>query len=157
MAWSPDGQLASGSSIGPVILWDLTTGHPEQSLQGHPGWVTSLAWSPDGQLASGSLSDQLILIVPKKYTYSPCKWIGRNLTLQEWIQYRGYVVYRPTCPNLPTPVRFVNLSTDLNYLALSVTGWIIIVSGVLLSLGIVFLVGMVIFRVGKRISHRNKN
>ena len=41
---------------GTVIVWDLESGLPAQSLEGHSGDVHSVAWSDDGQLASGSLT-----------------------------------------------------------------------------------------------------
>ncbi|MCP5084564.1 MAG: WD40 repeat domain-containing protein, partial [Alphaproteobacteria bacterium] len=61
VAWSPDGQLASGSDDGTVILWNTDTGQPAQTLSGHSGTVLSVAWSPDGQLASGSDDGTVIL------------------------------------------------------------------------------------------------
>ena len=55
MALSPDGNLlATGSSSGIILLWDLKTGQSAR-LQGHRGEVVSLVFTPDGrQLLSGS-------------------------------------------------------------------------------------------------------
>jgi WD40 repeat protein len=63
VAFSPDGQrLASGSGetdteFGEVRIWDVATGQPIWSRQGHERRVLSVAFSPDGRyLASGSAS-----------------------------------------------------------------------------------------------------
>jgi WD40 repeat protein/serine/threonine protein kinase/DNA-binding XRE family transcriptional regulator len=56
LAWSTDGQLASASLDDTVIIWDITTGQPLQTLAG-----SEVAWSADGRLASAS-SDGAILI-----------------------------------------------------------------------------------------------
>ena len=61
VAWSADGRLASGSQDGSVIIWDLKTGQPAQTLKGHTYGVTSVAWSADGRLASGSEDDSVIV------------------------------------------------------------------------------------------------
>ncbi len=61
VAWSADGQLASGSNDNTVIIWDLKTGQPAQTLNGHTLSVKSVAWSKDGQLASGSLDNTVII------------------------------------------------------------------------------------------------
>jgi hypothetical protein len=61
VAWSADGRLASGSSDQTIIIWDLASGQPAQTLKGHTHWINSVAWSADGRLASGS-SDNTVII-----------------------------------------------------------------------------------------------
>jgi hypothetical protein len=45
-----------------VIIWDLVTGKPAQTLTGHADAVSSVAWSADGRLASGSGDDGTVII-----------------------------------------------------------------------------------------------
>ena len=61
MAWSNDGQLASGSMDGSVIIWDIPSGQPVHTLTGHSGTVSSVAWSNDGRLASASEDGTIII------------------------------------------------------------------------------------------------
>jgi WD40 repeat protein len=63
VVFSPDGKtLASGSYDKNVILWDVKTGQPIQTLSGHLDIVRTLAFSPDGKtLASGSADKTIIL------------------------------------------------------------------------------------------------
>ena len=49
VALSPDGgTLATGTSAGPVGLWNLATGTLLRSLEGHEGYIASITFSPDG-------------------------------------------------------------------------------------------------------------
>ena len=63
VAWSVDGRLASGTWDGKIIIWDLASGTPAQTLSvdRHNDPVSSIAWSKDGRLASGSF-DGIITI-----------------------------------------------------------------------------------------------
>jgi WD40 repeat protein len=56
VAFSPDGVLlASGHGGGGVWLWEVATGKPLRSVQGHADLVQSVSFSPDGKtLASGA-------------------------------------------------------------------------------------------------------
>jgi WD40 repeat protein len=61
LTFSPDGQLvAAGTTKGEIRLWQVASGQPYLTLQGHTNWVRSIAFSHDGRrLASGS-EDQTI-------------------------------------------------------------------------------------------------
>jgi hypothetical protein len=56
LAWSPDGlRLASAGDDSSVVIWDVNTGAPINSLLGHAASVHSVAWNPDGtRLVTGS-------------------------------------------------------------------------------------------------------
>ena len=56
VSFSPDGAtLASGAYDGTIRLWDVATGEPIATLQGHADAVSSVSFSPDGAtVASGS-------------------------------------------------------------------------------------------------------
>jgi WD40 repeat protein len=63
LAFSPDVKtLASGGDVNAIILWDVTTGKQQATLEGHADVVSSVAFSPDGKmLASGSWDKTVIL------------------------------------------------------------------------------------------------
>src|SRR5262245_55676244 len=52
LAFSPDGKLlaTNGEAAGSIIVWDVATGKPLTTLDGHgrDGWGTIKAFSPDG-------------------------------------------------------------------------------------------------------------
>jgi WD40 repeat protein len=104
VAWSPDGRLASSTDDGAIILWNLKTGQSAQTIKAHTGPINSISWSSLGQLASGS-DDGIIKITRGDLTgVDPCNKIIRNLTIQEWREYVGYLsIYQPACPNLYDP------------------------------------------------------
>ena len=74
-------------------------------MTGHTDRVTSVAWSPDGRrLASGDVEAKIHILPVGFAQQTPCGWlVGSNLSLEQWGQYRGYALYRPTCENLATP------------------------------------------------------
>ncbi len=61
MAFSPDGQwLASGGHDTTVKLWDVATGRPTRTLEGHESLVVDLAFSPDGTRLASSSYDKTV-------------------------------------------------------------------------------------------------
>ena len=58
VSFSPDGAtLASGSGNGTILLWDVATGEPIATLQGHTDWINSVSFSPDGATLASASSD----------------------------------------------------------------------------------------------------
>ncbi|HLI88570.1 MAG TPA: TIR domain-containing protein [Ktedonobacteraceae bacterium] len=60
------GILASGSSHGPIRLWDVTwvqtdvIGGTQGTLRGHSAAIYSMAWSPDGKLLASASEDRTV-------------------------------------------------------------------------------------------------
>jgi WD40 repeat protein len=117
VAWSADGRLASASYDGTVIVWDLSTGEPAQTLQRHAGSISSLAWSADGRLASASADNTIKIARGDLLKMNMCDWIYRNLTVKEWLAYQGALyIYRPACTNLPSPLPNPTIGDVMNYI-----------------------------------------
>ena len=65
LAFSPDGKVlasAAGFSESDIRLWDVATGKPIGSLEGHGSWVGGLVFWPDGKKLASSSADQTIRI-----------------------------------------------------------------------------------------------
>ena len=61
IAWSQDGKyIASGSSNGDVVLWDVASREKVLVLQGHSKVITSVVWSPDGMTLASSSYDKTV-------------------------------------------------------------------------------------------------
>ena len=63
LALSPDGQLLAsghGWSDASIRLWNVRTGKPLGSLEGHRGWVRKLVFSSDSRLLYSASKDQSI-------------------------------------------------------------------------------------------------
>ncbi|MGH2769530.1 MAG: WD40 repeat domain-containing protein, partial [Actinomycetota bacterium] len=101
VAFSPDGRvLASGSSDGGIILWDVAQRSRLTTLTDHTDGVASVAFSPDGRgLASGSSDNNVILwdVDAASWRRRLCSIVGRGLTRDEWATYVEGLSYRPAC------------------------------------------------------------
>src|SRR5262249_50339965 len=66
VAFTPDGKyLASGGIDAAVMIWDVSTARPVQTLTCHTSWVNSVAFSAQGKLATAS-SDNTVRLWEKK-------------------------------------------------------------------------------------------
>jgi WD40 repeat protein len=61
--WSTDGtQLASASTDGSIIVWDVKGGVATRTLKGHEDTVRRVCWSPDGRRLASASWDGMIRI-----------------------------------------------------------------------------------------------
>lgn len=104
-AFSGDGKkLASGSADKSIRIWELEKLGNPLILQLHEGWVWSVAFSQEGNfLASGGADQKTLLWMINAETLAElvCKYVKRNLTMEEWKEYIGEdVAYQCTCIDL---------------------------------------------------------
>jgi WD40 repeat protein len=52
--------LAAGASTGEIRLWQVASGNPSLTYQGHTNWVRSVTFSPDGQILASGSDDQTV-------------------------------------------------------------------------------------------------
>ena len=113
IAFSPDSKwvvssgqvdVASMQQDGTARIWEAATGREVARIQ-HKGFADAVAFSPDGRWAETITYDTALVWwwKPEDLIAQACSHLTRNLTIKEWSQYVGDALYRPTCPNLPTP------------------------------------------------------
>ncbi|MEO8694623.1 MAG: BTAD domain-containing putative transcriptional regulator [Acidimicrobiales bacterium] len=90
------GRLDPGENIGATQIWDTENG-TELGI-GFP--LTCAAWAPDGTsfAAIDATSLQIWDIDPQTWVAAACRFVGRNLTRDEWTKYGPNKPYRETCP-----------------------------------------------------------
>ena len=121
VAWSADERLASSSGDNTVIIWDLETSRPAQTLTGLTSFTRSMAWSADGRLASGLWDNSIKIIRADLISGDTCNSIFRNMTFLEWFQ-GSFSIYRPACSNLYNPTE--NIMNNLSGLRdLVISDW----------------------------------
>ena len=62
VAASPDGKVLATASDGDITLWDLATGRPLRTLEGHAGGVYAVAMSGDGTRALSGSADKTLRV-----------------------------------------------------------------------------------------------
>jgi hypothetical protein len=148
LAWSPDGQqLASAFDRrfddDTIIVWDAATWEQMYTLEGD-----GVAWSPDGQQLIWRNANR-ITFYSKGYLQPPCTWVRSNLSLDEWIRFRGWATYHSTCSDYITQSVLNALrnggpsihstNTILDYLLSTVQGRLLLVGVPLLLLAVIVL------------------
>ncbi len=104
VAWDPEGKwLASSSSDGSIIIWDGETGQNLHTFAGHTDGIDTVTWHPTGQWLTSAGKDKSIKLLPTEFIQSPCDWLIRNFTENEWENYRRSSPYVTTCSTLNRP------------------------------------------------------
>ncbi len=108
VAVSAKGQTVVSGNEDKTVLWDLTQPEVEAQVLGvHEGWVNSVAVSADGQTVVSGSDDERVqvwhrdLIEIEELIPRLCRWVGRNMTSNEWENYFPGSEYRATCPQWP--------------------------------------------------------
>ena len=61
MKFSPDGKTVASASADKIVkIWDIATGKPIQTLEGHQGEVHSVVFSPDGKTIASASWDNTV-------------------------------------------------------------------------------------------------
>jgi WD40 repeat protein len=102
MLFSPDSKwLATGSHDSTVRLLNMQQISIDPIvLSGHQDTIRAMAFSPDGQLlvtGSDDMTARLWMMDTSRLMQSACRFVGRNLTLDEWTQTFPGQQYRKTC------------------------------------------------------------
>ncbi|MCP3952078.1 MAG: hypothetical protein GY697_07660 [Desulfobacterales bacterium] len=75
-------------------------------LDGHEDTVRSVALSADGKTLVSGGEDRTVRmwhLEIKEFIPLVCRWVGRNLTLDEWEDYFADAEYQATCPQWSAP------------------------------------------------------
>lgn len=101
-----------------VRLGDLTAKDPAAApivLRGDERWIASIAISRDNKwlvTGSGDGTVRLWNLRLNEVVDLASRTVGRNLTQEEWKQYRGEQPYEKTCSNLPIHASVMESARD---------------------------------------------
>jgi WD40 repeat protein len=104
LSWSPDGKEVAILKKDGVVVWDIKSNQVIATFTGKAGKIDDIAWSPDNSYIALATSLQGIVAISTKFVGSPCNWVSRNLTHDEWNTYvSSSIPYRVLCPDKPVP------------------------------------------------------